>query len=229
MKIDKKIAFTLITVISFMIAFYLLFFNESRSIERLKQQIYPTASLYSPAKDVGEVLNFVADDKQIINLNEISAGKWSLLFFGFTNCPQICPMNMVKINQTVKQMSNKDDLQVFFISVDPERDIGVSDDYAKIFNDNFIGINMPIDKIKERKIGSTLGVYHEIIQTKKEAKMHEEHDNHNHEEHKHNYDINHTTSYILLNPELELLGILSSPNNPNDMAKALDKIITTLN
>lgn len=55
-------------------------------------------------------------------------GKWSLIYFGFTNCPDICPEELDKMGQAVDliQQHNKDakngDVQPIFISVDPARD-----------------------------------------------------------------------------------------------------------
>jgi protein SCO1/2 len=42
------------------------------------------------------------------------------------------------------------------------------------------------------------------------------------------YDVDHTSSYLLLNTELELVALLTNPHEPGPMAKALDKIIEAL-
>ena len=42
------------------------------------------------------------------------------------------------------------------------------------------------------------------------------------------YDIDHTSSYLLFNPKLELVALLTNPHNPEPMANALDKIIEAL-
>ena len=51
-------------------------------------------------------------------------GKWSLLYFGFTYCPDICPSELVKIGKVVKGLEeeHKAELLPIFISVDPNRD-----------------------------------------------------------------------------------------------------------
>ncbi len=50
-------------------------------------------------------------------------GKWSLVFFGFTHCPDYCPTTMAALEATKQQLGAKADaLQIVFISVDPERD-----------------------------------------------------------------------------------------------------------
>jgi protein SCO1 len=53
----------------------------------------------------------------------ILEGKWSLVFFGFTYCPDVCPTALQTLAQAEAQLGRKaDKLQVVFISVDPERD-----------------------------------------------------------------------------------------------------------
>lgn len=50
-------------------------------------------------------------------------GKWSLVFFGFTYCPEFCPTTLAELAAVQQRLGDKaDDLQIVFISVDPERD-----------------------------------------------------------------------------------------------------------
>jgi len=49
-------------------------------------------------------------------------GRWSLVFFGFTSCPDFCPLELQKLGKLLNLMGAGDDLQVVFVSVDPERD-----------------------------------------------------------------------------------------------------------
>ena len=50
-------------------------------------------------------------------------GKWSLVFFGFTYCPDFCPTTLAALEATKQRLGDKPkDLQIVFISVDPERD-----------------------------------------------------------------------------------------------------------
>ena len=50
-------------------------------------------------------------------------GKWSLVFFGFTSCPDFCPTTLAALEATKQRLGDKaKDLQIVFISVDPERD-----------------------------------------------------------------------------------------------------------
>ena len=81
--------------------------------------------------------------------NESFDGPLTAIFFGFTNCPDICPMTLNKMDIAISRLNkgNKS-LKLFFISVDPERDTPeVVKDYLSSFENNFIGITGEPEKI----------------------------------------------------------------------------------
>jgi protein SCO1/2 len=71
-------------------------------------------------------------------------GKWSLIFFGFTYCPDICPTTMALLNQFYAQQQEGDfgdDLQIVMATVDPARDTPEKLlSYVQFFNQDFIGV-----------------------------------------------------------------------------------------
>ena len=76
-------------------------------------------------------------------------GPLTAIFFGFTNCLDVCPMTLSKIDIVLDKLKNKKkNLKVFFISVDPERDTPeVVKNYLSNFDNNFIGITGEPEKI----------------------------------------------------------------------------------
>jgi protein SCO1/2 len=76
-------------------------------------------------------------------------GPLTAIFFGFTNCPDVCPMTLNKMDIALDKLGNKKkDIKVFFISVDPERDTPeVVKDYLSNFDNKFIGITGDPEKI----------------------------------------------------------------------------------
>ena len=77
-------------------------------------------------------------------------GPLTAIFFGFTNCPDICPMTLNKIDIALYKINinKKKNLKVFFISVDPERDTPeVIKNYLRNFENNFVGITGEPEKI----------------------------------------------------------------------------------
>ena len=263
------------------------FLNAKPSMEELKKSVYPAASLYPEAKSVSDKLNFIDDTSKDIHLSDITDGKWALLYFGYTSCPDVCPIDLSKISQASQLMENSDKLQVVFVSVDPARDLGNLDNFAKAFNPSFKGLTAQQDELMS--VSKTLGVYHEVVQSQKTAQEDHSNHNHSHDDHSENinndfnfhkmlnkatgdiqnvkthekhlelmdlgyvhyeddshdphkmaadekpsstkvthYDVDHTSSYLLFNPELKLVALLTNPHEPGPMSQALDKIIEAL-
>ena len=74
-------------------------------------------------------------------------GHWSLLFFGFTSCPDVCPVTLSALAQAETKLSQSgpkrlfDELRVYFVSVDPDRDDPAKiDQYVSAFSPRFIGV-----------------------------------------------------------------------------------------
>ena len=76
-------------------------------------------------------------------------GPLTAIFFGFTHCPDICPMTLNKMDIAISRLKKENkSLKLFFISVDPERDTPkVVKDYLSSFENNIIGITGEPEKI----------------------------------------------------------------------------------
>ena len=76
--------------------------------------------------------------------NQRLVGHWSVLFFGYTHCPDICPtvmLDMANVYEEYKKRQDARELQVVFVSVDPNRDtLKLLKDYVSYFNPNFLGV-----------------------------------------------------------------------------------------
>jgi protein SCO1 len=97
-------------------------------------------------------------------------GPATALFFGFTNCPDVCPMTLNKLTLILDELKEeKKTLKVFFISIDPERDTpNVMKSYLSSFENTIVGITGESEKIfvlskswsiKSQKIFSENGNY----------------------------------------------------------------------
>ncbi len=222
-KINQFISLALVLLFAIAGALY---FGGQENIEELKKSVAPTASIYPEAKPFSEELKFINDQSESLSLSDISQEKWVLMYFGYASCPDVCPIDLSKINLSFEMMKNKDRLQVVFVSVDPARDLGVLDQFAGAFNSSFLGLTAHNQELEA--ISKSLGVYHQVVESQKLAQS--DHTSHEHEEvgsHEH-YDVDHTASFLLFNPDLKLTALLTSPHEPQPMAEALDKIIDTL-
>jgi protein SCO1/2 len=91
-----------------------------------------------------EEFHFVDDSKLPFSKKNLR-GHWSILFFGFTSCPMICPTTMAELNkmyQKLQQELPQNQLpKIVFISVDPERDsVNKIHQFVRSFNPHFVGI-----------------------------------------------------------------------------------------
>ena len=81
-------------------------------------------------------------DGQPVVINELK-GKWSLLFFGYTFCPDICPTTLAQLRQIKSELPKEavDNLQVILVSVDPNRDTPQQlKQYLGYFDKDFKGL-----------------------------------------------------------------------------------------
>jgi protein SCO1/2 len=142
-----------------------------------------------------------------VNNNSITEksfqGPITALFFGFTSCPDVCPMTLNKLDIISKQLKkNKNDLKVFFISIDPERDTPeIMKDYLNSFENEFIGITGDPGKIF--LLSKSWGIVKEKIFT-------EDGD----------YTINHSSPIILLKDG----KYADTIKQQDDIKKSLNKI-----
>lgn len=86
--------------------------------------------------------SLVADSGEEFN-NEAFLGRWSLLFFGFTHCPDICPLTMKELAEFYEQLApaEQSQLQVILGTVDPERDDAATmKEFVGRYNQEFVGI-----------------------------------------------------------------------------------------
>ncbi len=92
-------------------------------------------------------------------------GKIVLLFFGYTSCPDICPTTMAELKAALDKIGeeNAKNVQVVFVTVDPERDTPQRvQEYVNHFNKDFVGLSGPESQLA--KIWSEYGVFREIVE-----------------------------------------------------------------
>ena len=140
-------------------------------------------------------------------------GKWSFIFFGYTHCPDICPITMAVMNESYKQLSAEhNDLQIIFVSVDPERDTTEKlAQYVAYFNDDFIGLGGDTEKVNS--LTKQIGVAYYL----------------NNEEQKEGYLVDHSASIFVFDPKARLVGKLSAPHESTKVIEQFTKIKKFIN
>lgn len=90
-------------------------------------------------------LSMTNQDGQAVAMDGLK-GRWSLLFFGYTFCPDICPTTLAQLREVQRKLppAQAQRLQVYFVSVDPQRDTPAQmKNYLSYFNKGFIGLAAP--------------------------------------------------------------------------------------
>jgi protein SCO1 len=87
-------------------------------------------------------------------------GKFMLVYFGYTYCPDICPTDLAQISQAIDKLGAAgDDVQPLFISVDPERDTpSVLAQYVAMFHPRLIGLTGTPEEL--RAVADSYKVYY---------------------------------------------------------------------
>lgn len=167
-------------------------------------------TILTPARKIA-IPALLKDDGSAFTLNDLT-GKWHLFFFGYTHCPDICPTTMNVLAQAKKTAASGNDMfpQVFFISVDPERDnVDILSEYVKYFDKDFIGVTGDADSVKALALQMNI-VYMKIATSQDNS----------------DYTVGHSTALLLLNPEGKLAAFLSPPHNPETILKDIKKVIS---
>ena len=135
-------------------------------------------------------------------------GPLTAIFFGFTNCPDVCPMTLNNLDLVLNNLdkNKKEKLKVFFESIDPERDTpAIIKDYLNSFENKFYGITGDPKKIFV--LSKSWGILSEKIFQEDG-----------------NYLINHSSSILLLENG-KYLDRISHHANYEDMFRAINKYL----
>lgn len=145
--------------------------------------------------------------------NETIKNKWHLLFFGYTNCPDICPAALQMLTNIVAQIKDEkilQQLQITFISVDPERDdLQKMKTYVTYFNKKFMSARADIDQVNT--LTDALGILHYIVKST-DGEV---------------YEVAHSGSLVLIDPQARFSGIFSAPHDSNKIAHDLMALINS--
>lgn len=131
------------------------------------------------------------------------AGKAVLVFFGYTQCPDVCPTTLAELSEVMKLLGDKADrLQVVMITVDPERDTpDVLKAYVTSFDPRFLGLSGTPEQIKQA--ASAFKAYYAKTGVANGT-----------------YSMDHTASFYLIDPKGESRVLLN--NNAGAEAIAHD-------
>jgi len=169
------------------------------SVENKKDEY--VASLKGSSFSLKDVNNDIITEKSF-------EGPLTAIFFGFTNCPDVCPMTLNNLDLVIQKLDKKkkEKFKVFFVSIDPQRDTPkVIKDYLDSFENKIYGITGDPKKIFV--LSKSWGVLSEKIFSEDG-----------------NYLINHSSSVMLLENG-KYLDRISHHANYEDMFKTISKYL----
>lgn len=136
-------------------------------------------------------------------------GKVVALFFGYTHCPDVCPTTMLELKQAMKLLGDKaDDVQVLFVTVDPERDTQeMLAQFVPAFDKRFIGLWGSLQETAEMM--GNFKVYYSKVQSQSKS----------------DYTIDHSAGVYVFDKTGKVRLYLTYGQKPADIASDFKKLM----
>jgi protein SCO1/2 len=208
---NKKLPIGTIVILGFflfvMVATYIL----TKPVERPAE----LAGVLRPDFRQVQAFELTDHNNKVFDENRLR-GQWSFVFFGYTSCPDVCPTTLYALNSVHGLLLDEageisKDIQVVFISVDPDRDsIEKLADYTTYFNKDFIGTTA--DKTEIDKLTKQFAAGY-IFEEETAPGV---------------YNVSHTSAIFLIDPNGRLVATFSQPHQPATIVSLYKKIRTFL-
>ena len=149
-----------------------------------------------------EIDNFelIDQNNQVFNKKSLEGG-WTVLFFGYTNCPDVCPTTIYKlaeIKNGIKEDLPSANFNTVLVTLDPDRDSAERlDEYIGYFDETMLGVTGTYENIQS--FTSSLSVFYQRI-NKEEG-----------------YDFNHTASIFVFDKDGSLFATMSPANTVGEL------------
>ncbi|MGB0658435.1 MAG: SCO family protein [Gammaproteobacteria bacterium] len=143
------------------------------------------------------------DQKNEVFNNKSLEGGWTVLFFGYTNCPDVCPTTIYKlaeIKNELKEDLSSTSFNTVLVTLDPDRDsTDRLKEYIGYFDESMLGVTGTYENIQS--FTSSLSVFYQRI-NKEEG-----------------YDFNHTASIFVFNKDGSLFATMSPANTIGELTQ----------
>ncbi len=170
------------------------------------------AQLFPQPRQVADFELYTADGEQFSRAN--LEGQWNLLFFGFTNCPDVCPDTLAMLARSMNQldMMRRESLpQVVFVSVDPDRDQDeLLGEYVSWFDADFVGVTGSDPQLEA--LTRQLGIVYYRDDPDEQTGY---------------YNVDHSASVLIVDPEGRLYGRFAHPLDPDEVTADLFQLTGT--
>lgn len=147
--------------------------------------------------------DFVLTDHQAAPLTkEELLGNWTLVFTGYTYCPDICPTTLAELAKVYPQLSSHtEQLKILFVSVDPGRDTSERlNEYVNFFHSEFVGASGEHKELFP--LIRAMGLMYSLSDDTSNP----------------NYLVDHSASVVLINPQAQVIGRFRPTLAPGELA-----------
>lgn len=156
---------------------------------------------------LGSNFNLIKSDGTPIRGNDLH-GRPHLVFFGFTNCPEICPTTLFEATNWMEKLGKRaENLDIYFISVDPERDTPeFLNDYLSSFDERIVGLTGSVEEIDKAAKG-----YHVFY---RKVKLDDG-----------DYTVDHTASVFMMKADGSFMGTIAYQEDEEVVLKKLERLL----
>lgn len=161
------------------------------------------------SKAFGNDFSLLDPDGKVRTLSDFK-GKAVVIFFGYTQCPDVCPTTLTEMQQVMTLLGPQaDKVQVLFITVDPDRDTAVIlKQYVPAFDKRFLGLR-PADQAALEKVAKDFMIYYKQVPGTSAG----------------SYTIDHTAGSYAFDPEGRLRLYIKHAQGPEILAQDLKELL----
>ena len=213
---SKNIKISLFLIVLFMTAVQFLFINKLTTPRYLSAPELLVNGFYVfPESKAFSDFALMTVNNKTINQDDLK-GKWTLMYFGFTRCPDECPVAMSLIRNLYTTLEKKEfdfsDKQTILVTIDPENDSPeIVDKYAKAFNQDFIGAR------GNRPMLLSLATQLNVMVIEPPV---------NHQHHSIDHLENHTNNILLIDPQGKFFGFFRPPFDEEKFLLTFQSVVT---
>jgi protein SCO1/2 len=155
---------------------------------------------------IGGPFALVDGDGQAVT-DQAYRGKWMVVYFGFTYCPDACPTGLANIAAALRELgADADRVQPIFISIDPERDTpAMMKDYVAAFDPRIVGLTGTAEQV-----AATAKAYRVYYKRVGEGD---------------DYSMDHSTAIYVMDPEGNYATVLRHTAAPAEIAETLKELL----
>lgn len=157
----------------------------------------------------GKDFSLVDPDGKVRTLADFK-GKVVVMFFGYTQCPDVCPTTLTEMQQVMALMGPQSDkVQVLFVTVDPERDTAaILKQYVPAFDPRFLGLR-PVDDAALEKVAKDFKIYYKKVPGTSPG----------------SYTMDHTAGSYAFDPQGRLRLYIKHAQGPETLAHDLKELL----